>query len=170
MRQFKVAVYKRNDDGSEGEIVGWTTRFRGQPADAPGAHWAPVELLGLEDTAGVTVDISPSVYFSNYLPAGDYVVAGRLIDRFNRRTYRRTWHLRNWAPPDPQVRDIVPVRLADLDGGSPTFDAPLTGLDPGVGSGGHLLHARRDGHDRPTPNDDALIERREFARDRQSAA
>ena len=161
--EFKVAVYKRNDDGTQGEIVAGTTRFRGQPLDAPGAHWAPIQLLGVEETVIVEADITPSIYFSGWIPAGNYIVAARIRDLFNQTSYRRTHHLLNYAPGDPQVRDIQPVRLADLDNGSPTFDPPLTGLDPGIGVA--VIYYTPTGTDAsdPTPND-ILIERREFSR------
>ena len=160
---FKIAVYERNSDGTQGPIVAGTTRFRGQPLDAPGAHWAPITLLGVSETVIVDADFTPSIYFSNYLPAGDYIVAARITDLFGKVSNRRTHHIIGWSPPVPQVREIVPVRLTALTGGVPTTAPPLTGLAEGIGVA--LIYYTPTGTTGTTTPDEVSIERREFSRE-----
>ena len=187
VKDIKLALYTYKDD-TEGLIEAGTVRFRGQPLDAPGAHWTSWENIADSTTRPATYQllITPSNYMSNAIPSGPlpdtdppelptrFLAAAKvrdLLDRESEDFQDRQTTAFNWTPPAPRLREIKPVRITDLtDARVPVFtrisgsDNPLQGLAAGVGIG-IFYYEPATGVDQsdPTPND-AIIERREFSR------
>ena len=177
VERFKVAIYDYEND-VEGEIKSGTIRAAGQ--EIPPAHWTPWELTTDAATRPnpIRAVITPSLYMSHALESGDYLAAVKVEDSLKRDSSRfqdRQTQDFEWRPPEPQRRDIIPMRIVRLDDdGDPVFETPpspatfLTGLGPGIGI--IVAYFRpwattppADETAKPTP-DDAIIQRREFSR------